>query len=158
MNHRKSSRFAGFTLVELMVVVIIIGILAAVAVPIYISQTRRAKVTEALAALGSCRSAENVYKTEKNVYLAVAAGDVGNESTSTPPGLGLDFTKNTYFDANCVAVVLDATYGFVSTCDGTAAGNVAPRAADVNTYQIECRGNGQARVSYNSGTTWTSWE
>ena len=63
----RKSRMSGFTLVELMVVVIIIGILAAAAVPIYTAQTRRAKTSEALAGLGAIRSAERVYKTENGI-------------------------------------------------------------------------------------------
>ena len=160
-NRRKSG---GFTLVELMVVVIIIGILAAVAVPIYLSQSRRARMSEAVTALGAIRSSEAVYKTEKGVYLAVAATKIEYEPSDTTngPGLGLDCSKNTYFDKACFSVALDGTYGFIASCDGAGAGNAAPRAGEVNVatkgYQAQGRGNGQMRFSYDSGSTWTPWE
>ena len=47
----------GFTLIELMIVVAIIGILAAVALPAYQDYTVRAKVTEGLALAGSAKTA-----------------------------------------------------------------------------------------------------
>ncbi|MCW5223267.1 pilin [Verminephrobacter aporrectodeae subsp. tuberculatae] len=46
----------GFTLIELMIVVAIIGILAAVALPAYQDYTKRAKVSEAILAASSCRT------------------------------------------------------------------------------------------------------
>ena len=52
----KRSLQKGFTLIELMIVVAIIGILAAVALPAYQDYTVRAKVSEVLLAASSCRT------------------------------------------------------------------------------------------------------
>lgn len=58
MNRRSIARRAqaGFTLIELMIVVAIIGILAAIALPAYQDYTVRAKVSEIVLAASSCRT------------------------------------------------------------------------------------------------------
>ena len=53
----------GFTLIELMIVVAIIGILAAIAIPAYTDYTARAKITEAVGALASAKTSVSEYYT-----------------------------------------------------------------------------------------------
>ena len=58
----------GFTLIELMIVVAIIGILAAIAIPNFMNYQCKAKQTEAKYHLGELRMAEEVYFSDYDVY------------------------------------------------------------------------------------------
>ena len=62
-------RSGGFTLVELMIAVAIVGILVMVAVPNFLRMRERAKVSEAKANLGAIRVTQHAYYSEYNHYV-----------------------------------------------------------------------------------------
>ena len=95
----------GFTLIELMIVVAIIGILAAVALPAYQDYTVRAKMSEVMLAASACRtSITEVYQSggsapgvnnwgcesaaSTSKYVASIATSVDGKVTVTATGLG----------------------------------------------------------------------
>ncbi|MDO8536032.1 MAG: prepilin-type N-terminal cleavage/methylation domain-containing protein [Candidatus Omnitrophota bacterium] len=66
----------GFTLIELIITITIIGVLAAVAAPIMSANVSRAKRSEAVGAFGAVRTAERLYKGDTSSTAYGAFSDI----------------------------------------------------------------------------------
>ncbi len=70
MTERRRSD--GFTLIELMLVVVLIGILAAIAIPNFLGYQAKARRSESYSNLAAIATAEKSYQAEEGIFLAVA--------------------------------------------------------------------------------------
>jgi type IV pilus assembly protein PilA len=92
---RKHQNQKGFTLIELMIVVAIIGILAAVAIPAFSNYQRKSKTSEGSINLAAIATGEIAYQAEFDVFT-----NCGNNPAAVPTGARVNWvTPNTDFSA-----------------------------------------------------------
>jgi type IV pilus assembly protein PilE len=104
---------AGFTLVELMVVAIIVAILAAVAIPLMTAQKKRAMATEGEAGLGMLRTSLRAMYAETGFYNRTPNGGATPVGAITNlPGVNASDLNGKYFQSTDyrLTAVGDATY------------------------------------------------
>lgn len=129
MISKISSRFGkGFTLIELMIVVAIIGILAAIAIPNFIKFQCRSKQSEGKTNLKSMYVAQQSYLGEYDQFVALATTD----TTSTNIIGFVVQGKNIRYDYSATASAAGADPTFLGTAEGKATNDM-----EGDTWQID---------------------
>ena len=146
----------GFTLIELMIVVAIIGILAAVALPAYQDYTVRAKVTEGLSLAGSAKTA--VAENAANAT-AFSSGWVAPTATANVSSLAISATSGeiliTYTTAlGGSTLSLNPRDGAVALTSGTipTAGSIAWHCRSAGSTSATCGSAGNILGKYTPAT------
>jgi type IV pilus assembly protein PilE len=129
----------GFTLIEVMVTVLIIGILAAIAVPNYSSYVTRGRIPEATSALASKQVRMEQFFQDNRTYVGA------------PTGVCPDTTTSKYFDFTCAPAPTASTFTLVATGKGLMTGFVyTVNEANVKTSAI----TGVSAFNATSATCW----
>ncbi|KUM03129.1 pilin [Chromobacterium subtsugae] len=137
----------GFTLIELMIVVAIVGILAAIAIPAYQDYTKRARVTEGLALADSAKTAVTEYYASNNAFVAsgtapyntsyglattITGSSVGSLSVLASGVIQVAYNSTVSSGAllDLVPTVTSGSVSWVCTYTGTGGGTTAIAAAN----------------------------
>ena len=136
MKLRKRSGQRGFTLIELMIVVVIIAILAAMAIPRFMRASVKSKQTEAKLVLKQIYTMQRAYRQEKDTYYPGGGGTVVAQAGGA-------------FGALHVEIMTPAYYSYSVTGDVTSfsatAGSASPTGLDddatLDIWTIDQTGN-----------------
>jgi type IV pilus assembly protein PilE len=155
-SSRAMSQEAGFTLIEVMIVVVIAGILAMVAYPSFMDSVRKGRRSEAFTALSQIQQAQERWRGNHAAY----AASVSNAATDDPPGLGLSGTTPTGY----YTLALDGAgaTGYTATASASSGTSQASDGACVRLRVRVANGNifyGSAAASgdFNEGSGTGCW-
>lgn len=101
------SRASGFTLIELMIAAAVIAILAAIAIPNYLEQSRKGRRAEAVRAVGEYQLAMERWRAENPSYANCSGSGCGSGTYPSTPSS--DFYTMTPGTANATSYSITAT-------------------------------------------------
>lgn len=152
-TRRPARRSAGFTLVELLIAMVIIGVLATVALPAFNDAVRKSRRSDALTSLAAVQQAQERWRSNHAAYAtqaqltlpAIAAND------GDPVGLGLSATTSDGYYS--VTISGDGPSGYMVTAAAVAG---TSQAKDTGCQLMAVRLVG-GNLSYGSGATSLDW-
>jgi len=110
------ARQSGFTIIEIMIVVAIVGLLAAVALPAYGDYIRRGQLPEAFAGMSDLRVKMEQYYQDNRNYGSAQCADAGPPSWSQGNGT-LNYQGAQFFGFTCA--LTGGGQGYTITANGT---------------------------------------
>ena len=142
----------GFTLIELMIVVAIIGILAAVALPAYQDYTKRAKMSEVVLAASACRTSITEIYQSGNASNAPSANGWGCESGAGTSNASVTTKYVSAVTTTADGVITVTAQGFNDSNIDAKKVSIAPLSA-ANTLATFAGNAGSALFGWRCGST-----
>jgi prepilin-type N-terminal cleavage/methylation domain-containing protein len=120
MRRPRSAADEGFTLVELLVVILIIGILAAIALPTFLNQRNKAQDTEAKTAVSTAAKAMEAWNTDHTTYAGATPADLVKIEPALSQARGLTVTSSdTAYTVTVDSVGDGGTFSLARADDGS---------------------------------------
>jgi type IV pilus assembly protein PilE len=142
---RRQREVAGFTLVEVMIAVVIIGLLAAIAIPAFTDSVRKSRRAEAFSALSAVQLAQERWRGNNASY----AADLANTATGSNPPNGLGIAATTPSGYYGIAISGASATGYTVTATGVTG---TTQANDGSCLLLASRMSG-GNLEYGSGAT-----
>lgn len=130
---KTKNKMSGFSLLELLITVMIIGVLAAIAYPAYIDHMNKTRRTDGQAALMNLASYMESYYTENNTYVGATLANLGLTAAS-PQGfynVGITNASATAYTLSATPVGAQAT----DTCGTLTLTNTNVRGPNLECWQ-----------------------
>ena len=142
---RSTHRNAGFSLLELMIVVAVIGILAAIALPSYNEYVTRSKIQEAASNLSDIRTKMEAYYMDNRRYSSTTGGGTCGIAGGNTPTV----TSSKFFTYTCASSAANAAgdQAYTITATGVATQGMNGFAFTIN--------QANTKVTTGVGTGWT---
>jgi len=139
----------GFTVLEVLITMVVLGVILAIALPSYQSSLRKGRRTEAFTALSNIQQAQERHRSTNPSFTALLT----EATTATPPGLGQPGTRTVggYYDLTLSSVTATAYTATATAVSGTSQGTDG----DCAVLAVRVQG-GNIRFGAGASIDWTS--